>query len=139
MSVFQRNRIISMVCNDALVQTSEDFRLVENPSSGQIADLDSLSKVFRLQCGGLACCRIAQSLSAIVSVDDHGEIEEALTPDLSQVALEVQELAKQEEVGRTIADTDLCKGSSRVTHGFTLCGTASVKCSKDFAGNREKN
>ena len=71
-----------MACNDTLAQASESLRLVENPSSGQIADFDSLPKVVRPQRGELARCCMTQSLGAIVFVDDHGEIEETLMRDI---------------------------------------------------------
>jgi hypothetical protein len=81
------------VRDDLLAQVSEEVRLVENPSSRQIVDVLCLLDIIKLQRGELADYCITQSRAAIVFVDDQGEIEELLRPDLVQVTLKMQQLA----------------------------------------------
>ena len=60
-------------------------------------------------------------------------------PDIVQVALEMQKLAQQEEIGRGIADMDFDTRLGSVAQGLALCKGAVEQCSEDFAGGREKN
>ena len=82
-----------IVRDNFLAQASEEFGLVKDPSSGQIADVLYLIITTEIQCGELANYHMKQSLGAIVFVDDQGEIEETLMPDIFQVASEVEKLA----------------------------------------------
>lgn len=70
------------MCDDLLAQVSEILGLVEDPSSGQIADVLRLLNTTELQRSELADDDMSQSLGAIVFVDDQGEIEETLRPDV---------------------------------------------------------
>lgn len=92
-AAFCSNKTVVIARDDSLAQIPEILRLVEDPSSGQVADVLRLFNVTELQCSELADYHMTQSLGAIVFVDDQGEIEETLIPDTLQVALEVQKLA----------------------------------------------
>lgn len=70
------------MCDDLLAQVSEILGLVEDPSSGQIADVLCLLNTTELQRSELADDDMSQSLGAIVFVNDQCEIEETLRPDM---------------------------------------------------------